>query len=265
MEKEKNNKVLIVVLLVIIILLGALCALLATGTISLKNNKGQENNTIDGAEVNGNNTTEYTQETFKKIVDDELYVLFGYKSLNELPNARKLTLAFNIVESMYLKKDNDVNTTIQEVTEEKVEEAFNKTSISKLGIKHQSFDVYQLNSGIYSRNNTVMSKRNLFNCDFPHKVENFEKSGNKYVISVKYLFTDACPVSGYYYGAYASSDQSESNRITNAFVGDNYTDYVDPKKYLEENYDSIKDKLDTYIYTFEVNNGKIELVDFSIN
>lgn len=263
MEKEKNNKVLIIALLVIIILLGALCALLATGTISLKNSKVQKNNT--GAEVNGNNTTEYTQDTFKKIVDDELYVLFGYKSLNELPNKRKLTLAFNKAENENSNCNNDVCSTVDYISKSKLEEAFNKTSLAKLGINHESYDVYTLSDNKYVRNQQVMSKRNLFNCDFPHKVENFEKSGNKYVISVKYLFTDACPVNEYYYGAYASSDQSETNRITNAFVGDNYTDYVDPKKYLDENYDSIKDKLDTYIYTFEVNNGKIELVDFSIN
>lgn len=63
MEKEKNNKVLIVVLLVIIILLGALCALFATGTISL--NFKTENN---GAANNIEETTALTKTEAISIV-----------------------------------------------------------------------------------------------------------------------------------------------------------------------------------------------------
>ena len=50
-----------------------------------------------------------------------------------------------------------------------------------------------------------------------------------------------------------------------------YDDYIqtnklvdDVQKYLDDNYDSIKDKLATYTYLFEKNNGKINLVNFSV-
>ena len=87
-------------------------------------------------------------------------------------------------------------------------------------------------------------------------------------MAIKYLFTDACHVSEYYYGSYSPEDQNESNKIVeqyeNSKVNDN-NKYIEPQEYLDNNYEKIKDKLDTYVYTFEVDNdGKINLVDFSI-
>ena len=263
MENQNNNKGVITLLVVIIVILAVLCVLFATGTISLKSNT--TNNNQQTSESNGSDNTEsqeddnlksLNQDDFKKIVDDELYILFGFKSLNEVTNRRKLTLVFN-------KIDNNYNT-IDTATKEQVEEAFNSTSIKNLGIQHESFDVFTYENNVYTKNKDIMSKRNLFNCGFANKVENFEKQGNKYIISVKYLFTDVCPVSGYYYGAYSNDDQKESNKIVEAYDSNN--NYIDSQKYLDENYDNIKDKLDTYIYTFEVDsNNKINLVDFSVN
>ena len=279
MKDEKRKNILIGVLLAIVVLLVAFIILLLTNTINInlsnKNNNGVETNDSDSIIDNNNSTTnnkaEYNQETFKKIVDDELYILFGFKSLSEVTNERKLTLAFNKVESEYSHSDNDVYSSVQSVSKEKVEEIFNKTSISKLGIIHQNFDVYKLNNDIYNRNNEVMSKRNLFYCNIQmqaSKISDYQVKDDKYILSVQYMFPDTCEGWEKFYGSYGYDEQNESNFIVKAYTGSYESDnieYINPKEYLDKNYDSIKNKLDTYIYTFEVNNGKIELVDFSVN
>lgn len=160
---------------------------------------------------------------------------------------------------------------MQNVSKEKVEEEFNKTSIARLGISHQDFDVYILNNDIYIKNNEWMSKRNLFYCGVQtqaSKISDYQVKDNKYILSVKYMFPDDCEGWEKFYGSYGYDNQNESNFIVKAYTESfesNDINYIDPKKYLEDNYDSIKDKLDTYIYTFEVNNNKIELVDFSVD
>ena len=290
MREEKGKNILIVVLLVIVVALVAFVVLVLTNTISINlgtktNSNNGDNNSVeisdnDNYVDNGNetesdssmnNTIEYSQDTFKKIVDNELYILFGFKSLNEVTNQRKLTLAFNLIEKEYSHNDNDVYSSVQSVSTERVEEAFNKTSISKLGIQHQDFDVYKLNNDYYNRNNQWMSKRNLFYCGIQtqaSKVSDYQVKDNKYILSVKYMFPDDCEGMEKYYGTYLNADRNESNFIVKAYTGSyeaNNVEYINPKDYLNENYASIKDKLDTYVYTFEVNNGKIELVDFSIN
>ena len=262
MEQEKNKNRVIALLVIIIVILAVLCTLFATETISLRSNTSNNNQQASEGNQQDNDvniTKEFTENDFKKVIDDELYILFGFKSLDELTNRRKLTLVFNKLDSDYA--------TVDSTSKERVEEVFKTTSISNLGINHETFDVFTYDNGTYTKNKEQMSKRNLFNCGFANKVESFEKKDNKYIISVKYLFTDSCPVSGYYYGTYNSADQNESNKIVEAYQNSkvNYNNtYLEPQKYLDENYDSIKDKLDTYVYTFEVSNDKINLVDFSV-
>lgn len=257
MEQEKGNKGVIALLVVIIVILLALVVLLANGTINLRNNSS-----IDNQQAGKNNQQsddvniekEFTENDFKKVVDDELYILFGFKSLDELTNRRKLTLVFNKLDPDYV--------TIDSASKEKVEEVFNSTSIRNLGIQHETFDVFTYENNTYTKNKEQMSKRNLF---YPNKLANkvnsFEKKNNQYVISVNYLFPDDTRGWQYYYGSW--DNFTEANKIVKAY--DDNNQYIDAQKYLDDNYDNIKDKLDTYVYTFEVdNNNNINLVDFSI-
>lgn len=274
--KKKNSILGVLVILLSVVVLGLTVFIVYDKFLSKDVNSSGSNgaqninndSTSQNSNVASNNLVEYNQETFKKIIDDELYVLFGFKSLSEITNKRKLTLAFNKVEKENTNCNNDVCSTVEYISKEKLEEAFNKTSIAKLGITHESYDVYVLNDHEYVRNQQWMSKRNMFRCgNEASKISDFQVKNNKYIISVKYMFPDTCEGIEKYYGSYSYTDQNESNFITKAYTGSyesNNIEYIDSKKYLDENYDSIKDKLDTYTYTFEVNNGKIELVDFSV-
>ena len=269
MEKKSNGTLVgIIIGLVIAVIIGG--CLFATGNISFKtsttNNNGQtsENGEKTTTDSSSKQSTEINQKTFEDLIDEELYILFGFKSLNELTNGRKLTLVFNKLDETYAHKENDVYSVVENVSKKKVEEVFNNTVFSKLGITHQSFDTYDTNDTFYyKKDQYYMPKRNLFYCSYEHKVDKFEKKDNKYIMSVKYMFTDTCEGYSYYYGSYSPDDQNESNKIAKA-TDDSYN-YIDGKKYFNENYENIKNKLDTYTYTFEVNNNKINIIDFKIN
>ena len=60
MEKENKSKVLVIVLAVLVVVLGILCALFATGTISLKN-----------SEINSHSSEDTNQET---VFDDKISI-----------------------------------------------------------------------------------------------------------------------------------------------------------------------------------------------
>lgn len=271
MEKKNNSGMLVGILIGLVIALLVGVGLFATGNINFKTNANTDNKQAeDSNNITDNNSNgkveekDITQKTFEDIVDNELYILFGFKSLNEITNERKLTLAFNLIDKEYAHSDNDVWATVQSVSKTKVEKVFNNTSISKLGIIHQKFDVYNVNDTHYNRNNNYMSKRNLFYCGFKaRKFVNYEEKNNQYILSVNYIFPDSCEGWEKFYGAYGYENQNESNFVVNAH--NDAMEYIKPQEYLDDNYDSIKDKLDTYVYTFEVDgNNKINLVDFSI-
>lgn len=268
--ENKKNKFIILFLVIIIIILSLLCTLLAIGKIKPYNNDSSNNKIISNnneiSQTNSNSDKKnLNQGDFKKLVNDELYILFGFKSLKDVTNDRKLTLTFNKIENEHAKSDNNVYVLLESVSKEEVEKVFNETCFSKLGINHEKFDVFELNDSYYNRNNQYMSKRNLFHSNYAYKIKKYEQEGNKYTLAINYLFPDTMPGPKYYYGSYSSEDQNENNKIVKAYEDGIPENYINSQEYLDNNYEKIKDKLDTYNYIFEVNNNKIEIVDFYIN
>lgn len=79
MENQKNNKGIIVLLIVIIVILSVLCILFATGTISFKSDKVNDN------EVNENINDKTDNNTTEKI-DIEILSLDNVNITEESPN-----------------------------------------------------------------------------------------------------------------------------------------------------------------------------------
>lgn len=102
MENQKNNKGVIALLIVIIIILSALCVLFATGTISLKsddvNNNETSENINDDNNLGSNNINNTKEETTKKYFYDvkDLKV----KALPEYPVFDDISKNTNIVETV---------------------------------------------------------------------------------------------------------------------------------------------------------------------
>lgn len=268
MEKQ-NNKGIIVLLVIIIIIISVLCVLFATGTISLKNietNNNQDisenNNETNTDKDNNISNDDISEEKLVNIIENQLFVLFRTSSITkkeDIDNRSKLLVALKILEDNYTIDSDDKKTELTEFSKAKLEDAFNSSVISDLEIEHDSFDVFYLVDDIYYKNTSAMSKY-IFSYNVPQasRVKNYEKDGDKYIISMNYLFpNDIVGITDYY------GSLNDAENKTNAIV--TYEDYFNVQEYLDNNYDSIKDKLATYNYTFEVTNNKINLVDFSIN
>ena len=140
---------------------------------------------------------------------------------------------------------------------------------------------YDSNSGTYSYNPAglggfVTDTMIAYTYNLKSYVEN-----NKYVVINKYLFTNSFApdilgdniysVSSILYGNYNSAisgresyDKNATNYVTK--LDNIYAPYniEDVEEYAINNYDSIKDKLDTYTYTFEKKDGHFVITDVSV-
>ena len=140
---------------------------------------------------------------------------------------------------------------------------------------------YDSNSGTYSYNPAglggfVTDTMIAYTYNLKSYVEN-----NKYIVVNKYLFTNSFApdvlgdniysVSSVLYGNYNSAisgrdsyDKNATNYVTK--LDNIYAPYnmEDVEEYAINNYDSIKDKLDTYTYTFEKKDGHFVITDFSV-
>lgn len=283
MENKQKNKMITILLVVITVILSVLCVLFATGTINLKfndidnkldnnvdnNNSNQnivENNEFEENKISVDNISE---EKLKNIVENQLYILFTHSNpitkLENIDNQSKLQLALTILEDKYTTSSNDIDTTIVSVTKSKLEEAFASSVIGNLGIKHEDFGVYELTGDyIYNRNtNLLVYSKAMYKYKVPDasKVKNYEKKDNQYIISMNYLFPDVVPGPSYYHGSLTDA-KNETNPIIKAY--DDNNNYLNAQEYLDNNYNSIKDKLATYTYTFELKNDNLVLTNYSV-
>lgn len=270
--ENKNNKGVIALLAIIIAILGLLCILLVTNKISFNfnelNNSNQNINDSVLEEENNVSDDNMSEEKLKNIIEKQLFILFKYNDpvtkIENIDNKSKLLLALSILEDKYTTKSNDINTTIVSFTKSELENCFNSSVIRNLGIKHESFDLYELISEYYNRNTDLLVySKEMYKYMLPKasKVENYEKKNNQYTISMNYLFPDSDVGFEYYYGS-LTDVKNGANSVVKAYDSNGY---IDAQKYLDDNYDNIKDKMATYNYTFEIINNKINLVNFSID
>lgn len=281
MVEKQNNKGIIILLVIIVIIISVLCVLFATGTISLKNieindnqNIHENNNETNTDNDNNISNDDITEEKLVNIIESQLFVLFDYykfynsygylmtskDDLDKIDNQTKLFIALNILKENYTASSNDIEVDLANFSKDELENAFNSSVISNLGIEHEDFDIYYLLDDAYYKNTSSLYSKtmSLYNLPQASKVKNYEKDGDKYIISMNYLFpNDIVGITDYY------GSLNDAKNKTNAIV--TYEDYFNVQEYLNNNYDNIKDKLATYNYTFEVTNNKINLVDFSIN
>ena len=267
MEKKNNNGVVIMLMGVIIVILAVLCVLFATGTININgigSSDDTSNNVKDTSINEETSENDITQEEILKIVDDELFIFFMWKEPNrkisDLDNQSKLYVALKKIYNDYTKMYDNINFEIRSFSTKDLEKAFNETCLSELSIVHESLDNFEYDSsnGMYNNNN-LMSKMYL-NYIYPDakKVVSYSNDNDVYKISIKYLFPDGHENAQNYYG-----DNEQKNFIVGAYFDG--TSRIDAQKYLDENFEIIKDKLATYNYTFKYENNKLVLTDFSIN
>jgi len=236
---------------------------------------------VDNNMSNLNNQTsnkDYSKEDLKKIIDDQLWILFNFNyykndksfiKIEDISNDEKLLLALVMLQDKYIINSNDVDTTFVGFSSDELEKAFNNSVISNLGIKHKSFDIYNItgDNDWYNREESLLlySKSFLkYHMPVANKIKNFNNNGNQYTISMNYLFPDDMLGTQYYHGSIMDA-LNEKNPIIKAYdETDDDREYIDAQKYLDNNYSKIKENLATYIYVFEVKDDKLLLTDVSV-
>ena len=113
MENQKNNKGVIALLIVIIVILSALCVLFATGTISLKSNNVDNNETNQNVIDDNNENNISKLDSSKEWVYDANYNLptnkesyYGYSDHTKLISASDLVVPYINIDSDDAKKVN---------------------------------------------------------------------------------------------------------------------------------------------------------------
>lgn len=280
MEK-KNNRGIIILMGVIIGVLLVLCVLFATDTIKFNskvtNNSTQNTSTNKGSEQNKNgensidnnqknkNENSVTKESLLKIIEDELFIFFMWsepnRKISDLDNQSKLYMALNKLENAYAgNNSSEIYVEIENFSKKELEKYFNSSCLSNLTINHEDIAEFKYDSENETYSNSHLMPKIEYRYRRPHakKIVSYKSENDIYKISLKYLFPDDQEGYQYYYG-----DLEYKNKIIKAI--DENNNYIDVQKYLDENFDSIKDKLATYDYTFKYENNKLILSDFSID
>ncbi|MDD4000919.1 MAG: hypothetical protein PHX62_08540 [Bacilli bacterium] len=219
-----------------------------------------------------------TQSKFEKIVDDELDILDGKISINEVTNEDKLRYSFwryKLDAVDYTDSEvygSDTNTFAASI----LDQYFAKTCIGYLGLKDENFGLFNAPAEIwyFYNSNTktyTLSPSPNVNTGFERVISIYQKTvsyevlDNKYVLASQFLWVEQFEgTSPEVYGSYNLTEVLYT--ISEEVVNTDNVDLIEEEveKYAEKNYESIKNKVDTYYYTFEVVDGKIRLTDFEV-
>lgn len=210
-----------------------------------------------------------------------LSFLLGKDSISNIDNNDMLYYIYREYLSDKFKTNVGVSFTRDDVKRAFDESAFSNKSYNDSDIIDRNYGdnaiiwKYDSSSGTYSYNSlgiggSVVST----NIVYTYNIDSYVEDG-KYVVVNKYLFSNSyAEVTGndsrvaYIYGDYNSAvngskdyDKSASGYVTKL---DSVFSSEDIDRYAISNYDSIKDRLDTYTYTFEKNDGHFVLSDYSV-
>ena len=263
MEQGKNKNGIIALLVAIIVILLTLVVLLVTGTINLKPNTiGDNTQSNENISSNSDNTSttsakNITQEELEKIIVDELYIITnrntGRSSIKSLDDIESYDL-----ETLVINKYNSSDSSLTSITKSEMQDILNETCLSNMTITF---------NGTYTKNE--YTKRNLYYGKIgAYKTVSFTDQEGKYILSVKYIFVDNYDSGDRGLNGYGNMDdlRTNINPIVQLRDDQNNKQLVDDvQNYLDDNFNSLKDKLATYTYTFERQNGKIVLTNMSVN
>lgn len=250
---ENKTKDIIIILLSLIILGITIALLCVTGNISLgNNNKDNQNDNSNSQTVE---KTGIPQTTLQMIVENELSILDNKKSISELTNDDKLSVAWNNIGNIGEK---------EKISKTDMETAWQKSALSNLEIKYTDFKTMGEGICYDSENETFTScSESAYSAPYSvySKVTGYLCSGDKCTINYQYLWTNQDKDPYQLYGKYSDA-QAKKNAITSLTKT---LENEELKNYAQENYDSLKKKLDTYHYVFQKTNNKIQLIDFYVD
>ena len=278
---------------IIIILTGVLC-LFAGYVMFTEVMKVNDNSKDNGSEkVSKSSIGLDDRIKLNSLIDNDLVALLYKEKLSDLTDLELRTI---IKQNNYDKINDNSN-----FTSEELKKVFNNSVFSELKyedgnigtacsgtVSDMDMYIYDTNTKTYSINSNIGAG----GCTvarpyvYTYNIDSY-RDGDKYVIVNKYLFGSNNPIdkvemNKYLFGSandyedylngYRYNTKIDTSKSVTALdsIG---TEYVDTSLFefsLNEftsnnkNYDSIKDKLDTYTYTFEKKDGHFVITDFSV-
>ena len=292
--KEKNN-INKINISIIIILVGMLCLLagyvMFDKIMSTKNSSNDSSNVTNcGKLVSKSSIGLEDRIKLNSLIDNDLVALLYKEKLSDLTDLELRTLIMTAErKNIYIKATNENSENASYVfTSDELKKAYNNSVFSELKYKDGNMGgycagivsdlniyIYDSETKTYNANpNTGMGCNSARPYVYTYNIDSY-RDGDKYVIVNQYLFgnpSNVIPVeeSKYLYGSVNKSNDTSNSVATLDDIGVEDTDTTLFMGELNEftsdykNYDNIKDKLDTYTYTFEKKDGHFVITDFSV-
>ena len=288
--KEKNN-INKINISIIIILVGMLCLL--AGYImfdKIMSTKNNSNVTNCGKLVSKSTIGLDDRIKLNSLIDNDLVALLYKEKLNDLTDLELRTLTRFIKYKEINVNVTNANEGTHNFTSDELKKVFNNSVFSELKYEDGNIGAYcagviddtisyDYDKGTKTYNSNSESGIGA-GCNvgrpyvYTYNIDSY-RDGDKYVIVNQYLFGNASNVipveeSKYLYGSVNKSNGTSNSVATLDDIGVEDTNTELFMGALEEftsdykNYDSIKDKLDTYTYTFEKKDGHFVITDFSV-
>ena len=213
------------------------------------------------------NKVNYKLIDFTKVINNELYFLVSQKNYKDLTDKEKTYM-------FYLLVDDRNNVTVDKLENIRKNSSLRELSVNYTDI-YDSYNGYELTNDILRSLNKetgqysepLIGHGGLFIDKIPFLVD-YKFENNRYIISYKYVFTKNQgdgPTNLDAYYTYEDAIKGQ-NKIKEFLLEDANDEssllFQNVKDYANENYDDLKDKLDTYNYVFEVKDNNIILTDF---
>lgn len=268
---------------IIIILTGVLC-LFAGYVMFTEVMKVNDNSKDNGSDKVSKSSIDLEDRIeLNSLIDNDLVALLYKEKLSDLTDLELRTI---IKQNNYDKISDNSN-----FTSEELKKVFNNSVFSELKyedgnigtacsgtVSDMDMYIYDTNTKTYSINSNIGAG----GCTvarpyvYTYNIDSY-RDGDKYVIVNQYLFGNPSNVmsaeeSQYLFGSVSADTDIDTSKSVATLdnIGEDDTDTVLFEAALNKftsdykNYDSIKDKLDTYTYTFEKKNGHFVITDFSV-
>ena len=277
---------------IIIILTGVLCLfagyVMFTEVMKVNDNSNSKGNSSE--KVSKSSIGLEDRIELNNLIDNDLVALLYKEKLSDLTDLELRTIIeHDNYDKIVLKNTNENGNDASYIfTSDELKKVFNNSVFSELKyedgniggvcagvVSDLNIYIYDSETKTYNANpNTGMGCNSARPYVYTYNIDSY-MDGDKYVIVNQYLFgnpSNVIPVeeSKYLYGSVNKSNGTSNSVATLDDIGVEDTNTELFMGALEEftsdykNYDSIKDKLDTYTYTFEKKDGHFVITDFSV-
>ncbi len=213
------------------------------------------------------------------LIDNDLVVLLYKEKLSDLTDLELRTITrfnnYEEIDKMGLTRDNLKKVFDNSVFSELKYEDGNIGGYCAGIVSDTNIYTYDASTKSYNVNpNAGMGCNSARPYVYTYNVDSY-MDGDKYVIVNQYLFGNASNIipveeSKYLFGSVSKDNDTSKSVAILDNIGEEDTNTALFMGALEKftsdykNYDSIKDKLDTYTYTFEKKDGRFVITDFSV-